>query len=125
MASGYDLYRTFRVAKLTKYVATAIGWDQERTALLALEAQLCNIGMVAIPTRVVLKSNALSEGEQHLVRDHTRFGAEALRKSSCESHVASDVASQPHELRRYWLPSVSWRAIAEEPVSSPVRAIAR
>jgi tetratricopeptide (TPR) repeat protein len=43
IASGHDLYRTFRVAKLARYAA-AVGWDEPRIALLALERSFATSG---------------------------------------------------------------------------------
>ena len=98
IASGHDLYRTFRVARLTRHLASAISWDEERTYLAELGAQLCNIGMIAIPTRVLLKVESLSSAEHQVLSGHTRYGAELLRKSKLEVlHVAAVVAEQHHE----------------------------
>ena len=98
MASGYDLYRPFRVGNLARCLGAAIGWNERRVASLALGGQLCNIGMMAIPTRVLLRSEGLSEGEWHLVHDHPRYGAELLSKSKTQAlDVASLVAEQHHE----------------------------
>ncbi len=71
LAGGHDLYRTFRVSKLTRCLAEALGWESQRIDLLALGAQVCNIGMVAIPSRILLKpgnlllTNARSFGTMH------------------------------------------------------------
>lgn len=98
IASGHDLYRTFRLSKLAKCLAAAVGWHDPRIAPLALGARLCNIGMMAIPARVLLKGTGLSAGEQHVVHDHTRYGAELLRKSKLRIlDVASVIAEQHHE----------------------------
>lgn len=98
IASGHDLYRTFRVAKLTRHLATELGWDSERIDVLALGAQLCNIGMIAIPTRLLLKLDHLSASERRLVGDHARYGGELLRKSKLQIlGVAAVLAEQHHE----------------------------
>lgn len=98
IASGHDLYRTFRVAKLAWYLAVVVGWNEERSGPLSLGAQLCNIGMIAIPTRVLLKPGALSDVERHVLRDHTRYGAELLRKSKLRIlDIASVICEQHHE----------------------------
>jgi putative two-component system response regulator len=98
IASGHDLYRTFRVANLARLLATAVGWDEERSTPLVLGAQLCNIGMMAIPTRIVQKLRALSDSESCILQDHTRYGAELLRKSKLKVlEVAAVVAEQHHE----------------------------
>lgn len=98
LASGHDLYRTFRLAKLARVLGAVNGWDEPRIASLALGAQLCNIGMMAIPARVLQKPSALSDGERRILRDHTRYGAELLRNSKLRIlEVASVIAEQHHE----------------------------
>jgi putative two-component system response regulator len=98
LASGHDLYRTFRLAKLARGLALANGWDESRIGSLALGAQLCNIGMMAMPTRVLQKPGGLSEGERRVLRDHTRYGAELLRNSKLSKlDMASVIAEQHHE----------------------------
>jgi len=117
IASGHDLYRTFRVAKLARHLAAAIEWDEERIAPLALGAQLCNIGMMAIPTRILQKRRGLSDSERYVVRAHTQYGSELLRKSKLQIlDVAARIAEQHHE--RYdgsgYPHSLSGEAISEE-----------
>lgn len=117
VASGHDLYRTFRVAKLSRCLATAIGWDEERIAALTWGGQLCNIGMMAIPARILQKRRGLSGNERDVMRAHTLYGAELLRKSKLQIlDVAAMIAAQHHE--RYdgsgYPHSLSGEAIAEE-----------
>jgi putative two-component system response regulator len=117
MASGHDLYRTFRVATLSRDLAAAIGWSDERIAQLKLGARLCNIGMMAIPPRILLKATKPSNGERRLLRDHTIYGAQLLRKSKLRTFdVASAIAEQHHE--RYdgsgYPHGLSGESIAEE-----------
>lgn len=99
IASGHDLYRTFRVATLARHFAASLGWDEERTDALALGAQLCNIGMIAIPTRILLKPGNLSEGEHHIVRDHTRYGAELLREAKLQMFDRAAIVAEEHHER--------------------------
>lgn len=116
-ANGYDLYRTFRVAKLARCLAAAQGWDEERIAPLTLGGQLCNIGMMAIPARILQKKRGLSDGELQVMRAHTQYGGELLRKSKLRMlSVAATVAEQHHE--RYdgsgYPHGLSGEAIADE-----------
>ena len=98
VASGHDLYRTFRVARLSRCLAAAIGWTEERLAPLMLGAQLCNIGMMAIPARILQKRRGLSDSEQQVMRAHSQYGADLLRKSRLRSlDVAAVMAEQHHE----------------------------
>lgn len=98
IVSGHDLCRAFRVAKLARYLAAALGWDEERIAPLVLGAQVCNIGMIAIPSRILLKTTGLEDNERNLLRDHASYGAELLRKAKLQMlDVPSMVAEQHHE----------------------------
>jgi putative two-component system response regulator len=98
IACGHDLYKPFRVANLARHVATSLGWGQQRITALALGAQLSNIGMIAIPTRILVKSGRLSEGESRVLRGHADYGAELLRKSKLQVlDVAAEIAEQHHE----------------------------
>ena len=98
VASGHDLYRTFRVAKLSSCLAAAIGWEGERLASLTLGGQLCNIGMMAIPTRILQKRRGLSDSELLVMHTHTNYGGELLRKSKLRIlDVAAIIAEQHHE----------------------------
>jgi putative two-component system response regulator len=117
VASGHDLYRTFRMAKLSRCLATAIGWDEERIASLTWGGRLCNIGMMAIPSRILQKRRGLSDSERDVMRAHTMYGAELLRKSKLQVlDVAAVIAEQHHE--RYdgsgYPRGLSGEAIAEE-----------
>ena len=122
IASGHDLYRTFRVATLARHLAAALGWDEERISSLALGARLCNIGMISIPARILLKPDGLSDGELQVMRDHTRYGAELLRKPKLRIFdIASVIAEQHHEqYDRSGYP----RALGGESISEEARLVA-
>jgi putative two-component system response regulator len=65
---------------------------------LTLGGQLCNIGMMAIPARVLQKRRGLSDSELDVMRTHTQYGAELLRKSKLKIlDVAAMLAEQHHE----------------------------
>lgn len=98
VASGHDLYRTFRVAKLSSCLAAAMGWEGERLAAMTLGGQLCNIGMMAIPTRILQKRRGLSDSELRVMHTHTNYGGELLLKSKLRIlDVAAIIAEQHHE----------------------------
>ncbi len=98
MVGGHDLYRTFRLAKLARCYAEAESWDEQRVGALALGAQLCNVGMISVPARVLQKPRGLSAGERHVLRDHTRYGAQLLTDSKLRVlSMAGVIAEQHHE----------------------------
>lgn len=117
ITSGHDLYRTFRVAKLARLLAAESGFNEQRCASLAVGAQLGNIGMMAIPVRILQKRRGLSADEFLILRGHTQYGAEILRRSKLRIlEVASVIAAQHHE--RYdgsgYPHGLSGEAISEE-----------
>ena len=98
IANGYDLYRTFRVAKLARCLAISMGWCGGRLTALGLGAQLSNIGMMAIPTRVLQKRGGLSDGERQILWAHPTYGADLLRRSKLRMlEVPSAISEQHHE----------------------------
>jgi putative two-component system response regulator len=82
LASGYDLYRVFRISTLAEVFAAQEGCAAEHVRQIALAAKLIDIGMIATPQPLLTKAGCLSEGERKLMDDHTRFGAELLAQAS-------------------------------------------
>ena len=78
LAAGHDLYRVFRVAKLAEIFAEYLGWPNADRQTIALAGKLYDVGMLAVPTPLLTKTRALSAGEQSLLYEHTRTGAELL-----------------------------------------------
>lgn len=82
LARGFGIYRIFRVSRLATYLAQGRGWAAERVSQLSLGAQLCSVGMLAVPAHLLQKSGQLSNVELHLIRDHARYGGKLLRRSN-------------------------------------------
>lgn len=117
IASGHDLYRAFRVANLSRHLALSLAWDQKRIAALVVGAQLCNIGMIATPVRILVKRGQLSEGESQVLRGHAEYGAGLLRRSNLQIvETAAVIAEQHHEHYdgRGYPRGMSGQAISEE-----------
>ena len=122
IACGHDLHKPFRVGNLARHVATSLGWSQQRIDALALGAKLSNIGMIAIPTRILVKSGHLSEGESRVLRGHADYGAELLRKSRLQVlEVAAVVAEQHHE---HFDGSGYPRGLRDEAIAEEARVVA-
>lgn len=81
LARGHGVYRIFRISRLASQLAEDMGWDPERVSRLSLGAQLCSVGMLAVPSNLLQKSSQLSNAERQIIRDHSRYGGELLRRS--------------------------------------------
>ena len=51
LARGHGIYRVFRISRLASQLAEGMGWDPERVSQLSLGAQLCSVGMLAVPSQ--------------------------------------------------------------------------
>jgi len=78
VASGYDLYRIFRVSKMATGFAESLKWSSEQIEQTALSARLFDIGMIAMAEPLLTRPGALSASERKLVNEHARIGAELL-----------------------------------------------
>jgi HD-GYP domain-containing protein (c-di-GMP phosphodiesterase class II) len=97
-ASGHDLHRCFRVGKLAFMFAIELGMTQTEAELLEKAGRVFDVGMMAIPSRILLKSRGLSAGEAAIVEEHSRYGAEMIRRVQLESlELAAVVARSHHE----------------------------
>jgi putative two-component system response regulator len=86
LASGYDARRPFRVAKLTELFAMHEGTGSETVAQWKLAALLADIGMVAIPARLVARKGSLAGDERALVHEHVRYGAQLVEEAGLAKH---------------------------------------
>ena len=82
LARGFGIYRIFRISQLASLLAESMGWPRQRVSQLSLGAQLCSVGMLAVPSHLLEKYGQLSAVEWHLIRDHARYGGELLRRSN-------------------------------------------
>jgi HD-GYP domain-containing protein (c-di-GMP phosphodiesterase class II)/DNA-binding CsgD family transcriptional regulator len=74
LASGTPLVR-----KLALRVSRQLGLDEQEQLLADLGAQLRDIGMIALPDSVILKTDPLTPGDWAQLNRHPELGAELLR----------------------------------------------
>lgn len=79
--SGYDQTRIFRVGRLAESFSLSQGWAPERAKELGLAAKLIDVGMMALPTDLLVRRQELAAAERRLVQEHARFGADLLHSS--------------------------------------------
>lgn len=82
-----------RVGTYTQLIAASLGEDERTQGELLLAAPLHDIGKVAIPDSILLKTGTLSDPEWDLMRSHCRIGHEILTgHGSMESTMRSAFA---------------------------------
>ena len=64
-----------RVAALAARIARELGWPEQRAALLHEAALVHDVGKIALPDAILLKSSGLSEYEYEHVKMHAELGA--------------------------------------------------
>jgi HD-GYP domain-containing protein (c-di-GMP phosphodiesterase class II) len=74
----YSVGRSERIGKLTEQIARKIGLPEDRCALLNVAGQLHDIGLIAVPDRILNKSTRLDRGEFKTVQRHCDVAYEML-----------------------------------------------
>ena len=70
-----------RVAEMAHLLAVKAGLPEQDCELLRLAMPMHDVGKVAIPDRVLLKSGPLDEVERRIVEEHPRLGFDILNRS--------------------------------------------
>jgi putative two-component system response regulator len=78
--------------------------------------------MVAIPTRILRKTGPLAAGEREVMQDHTRFGAELLRRTDLEGVEALALIAEQHHER--WDGSGYPAGLSRDQISEEARVVA-
>jgi putative two-component system response regulator len=87
-----------RVGRLSRELASALGFAPGRCNLIGLASKLHDVGKVAIPDSILLKPGPLDAAEWHVMRRHTRLGHEILAGSQYDVlKVAATIAQTHHE----------------------------
>jgi putative two-component system response regulator len=98
LASGYKVRRPFRVAKLAELFGQSEGIAGAALDTLKLAALLQDVGMVAVPRRIIDKRGVLSRAERALLEEHTRHSAQLVASAGLERpRAASDLIRLHHE----------------------------
>lgn len=96
LKSPYSVGHSRAVAMLAAEAARRCGLPQADTGDLYRAGLLHDIGQVAVPVRIWLKTGALNESEWEQVRLHSYYGERVLSRSPALARLASIVA-QHHE----------------------------
>jgi putative two-component system response regulator len=88
----------YRVGRLSSIIAKALGWSNDSLIAIEAAARLHDIGKIAVPDRILLKSMELVDAERHFISTHTLIGAELLAKSNIpQRRMAEEIARCHHE----------------------------
>jgi putative two-component system response regulator len=86
------------VASIAALLASKLGFETNRVALLRAATPMHDIGTVAIPDGVLHKRDRLTDSERERMRDHTTIGYELLIDSETELlRMAGSIALTHHE----------------------------
>jgi HD-GYP domain-containing protein (c-di-GMP phosphodiesterase class II) len=85
------------VAIFAVKIGQGLGYGRDELRRLALAASLHDVGMLAVPQRILEKPGALSPDELTLVREHPKKGSRILQALGPEYDWVATVALQEHE----------------------------
>lgn len=89
---------TDRVGELCGLLALELGLPQERANLIARTATLHDLGKVAVPDSVLLKSGTFDDDERETMHKHSALGAKLLGGGTSELvQMAEEIALFHHE----------------------------
>jgi len=87
-----------RVAEYSKLIAQNAGFDRKFTELIHLASPLHDIGKVAVPDRILLKTGKLTPEEMEIMKKHTIYGYRILVGSGIKLlDMAAEIALYHHE----------------------------
>ena len=90
-------YHSLNVAILSMMLAKEAGFSEEEMKQLGFAALMHDIGMLRIPTQILRKNEALTQPEENLLRQHTRYGFELLDLTKDCPPSAKTVVLHHHE----------------------------
>ncbi|WP_310550396.1 HD-GYP domain-containing protein [Paenibacillus glufosinatiresistens] len=93
----YTFRHNIAVGILSTLLGKWMGLGQDHLMQLTIAATLHDIGKVVIPEEVLNKPGKLTKEEFDLVKQHTTFGYEIIRKTVGTNHNEALVALQHHE----------------------------
>ncbi|HQC29748.1 MAG TPA: response regulator [Methylotenera sp.] len=87
-----------RMAKYSRFIAEALGLDEERCALIEVSAPMHDIGKIGISDGILLKPGKLTDVEFSTMKQHTTIGHEILKGSPSKFlALGAEIALGHHE----------------------------
>jgi putative two-component system response regulator len=88
----------WRIGAYARALALAVGWDDERAALLEQAAPLHDTGKIGIPDAVLKKPGPLTPEEWEVMRTHPTIGHRILSQSTAPLfQLAAEISLNHHE----------------------------
>ncbi len=93
----YTFSHSVNVCVLSLITGISMKYDEEKLRELGMGAMLHDIGKTRIPHEILNKPESLTKEEFELVKKHTSYGYELLKRSDVLSTYASYIALTHHE----------------------------
>jgi putative nucleotidyltransferase with HDIG domain len=93
----YIFAHSFNVAMYTIALATKAGFGDKELLEIGIGAMLHDIGKMLVPCEILQKQGKLTDEEYELVKKHTEYGFELLRRHDDIPLLAAHCAFQHHE----------------------------
>lgn len=93
----YTFSHSVNVCVLSLITGISMNYDEGRLRELGIGAMLHDVGKTRIPNEILNKPGSLTADEFEIVKKHTSFGYELLKKSMVLSTYASYIALTHHE----------------------------
>jgi putative two-component system response regulator len=87
-----------RVGLYASSLANSLGWTAQNAYDIQIAAMMHDIGKIAVPSEILLKSDKLTPEEYEIVKTHSEAGAEILHGTQIEMlDMAKEIALYHHE----------------------------
>ena len=93
----YTFSHSVNVCVLSLITGISMKFDEEKLRELGIGAMLHDVGKIRIPSEILNKPESLTAEEFNIVKKHTSYGYELLKKSKVLSTYASYIALTHHE----------------------------
>ncbi|WP_432665896.1 HD-GYP domain-containing protein [Wukongibacter baidiensis] len=93
----YTLEHSVNVCIMSLVIGLSYGFEYEELVDLGVGAILHDIGKMLIPQEILNKPGALTVEEYEIVKNHTTYGYDILKKSEGISGIAAEIALSHHE----------------------------
>jgi HD-GYP domain-containing protein (c-di-GMP phosphodiesterase class II) len=93
----YTFSHSVNVCVLSLITGISMKYDEEKLRELGIGAMLHDVGKTRIPPEILNKPESLTEEEFNIVKKHTSYGYEMLKRSKVLSTYASYIALTHHE----------------------------